>query len=276
MTTEIEFSSKAEADDYRDRYSEHLCSDDDARMKTVTFSISAPEWLLEQAEADVLAEQGRRQGGFGQVPLTEAEIEAIDFSKGRASVPHAQAAKAALTKQGIDDWLAHYDPTLTVDEHVSSVGPGAEGRIEPELLGVGQGAPGGGPDIRESDPDDPDVMRSRGRSAGRAVESRCDHAHDHCEHGDPDACEFLKEACGFSDDQVAAILDDETVDPSIGEFPGPVYGALERAWTGFRAGLGEAKRWAAAINEIRRQYGQEPLAFEELGNRAITRDNLES
>ena len=35
-----------------------------------------------------------------------------------------------------------------------------------------------------------------------------------------------------------------------------------------------SKEAAAAINEIRQQYGQEPLEMEELGDRAITKADI--
>ncbi|ELZ15982.1 hypothetical protein C476_17232 [Natrinema limicola JCM 13563] len=35
MTEWIEFGSKAAADQFRDEYTDHLCSDDDRRLKTV-------------------------------------------------------------------------------------------------------------------------------------------------------------------------------------------------------------------------------------------------
>jgi len=180
----------------------------------------------------------------------------IDFSKGRASVPHARAVKAIAREQGIDDWLAHYDPTLGIDEHRSTfeeITPSGGKRLDAH-------------EEREA---------QRHRDAARTAQSeQCNHAEDHCRHGDPDACEFLKNACGMPEERVEQILDDTEADPSEGELPGEVYGALMKQWQQFRAGLGDAKRAAAAINEIRQQYGQEPMGFDALGDRAITKEDL--
>ncbi|MCD2202756.1 hypothetical protein [Halobacterium sp. KA-6] len=105
----------------------------------------------------------------------------------------------------------------------------------------------------------------------------CDHARDHCEHGDPDACEFLSDACGYDDEEVAAILDENDPD-SEQDIEGEAAGALGRAWQGYKAAIArlaqeiddalEAKRnaeqAAAAINAIRADHGQEPIELERL------------
>jgi hypothetical protein len=118
MSVTVEFGSKAAADQYRDDHEEYICPvDDDRRLKTVAFVGDTPEWLLDQARLD--AEEGRaeRAASAGQATLTEAERDDIDFSKGRANVPHARAVKGIAADHGVDDWLAYYDPSLTVDEH---------------------------------------------------------------------------------------------------------------------------------------------------------------
>jgi hypothetical protein len=62
---------------------------------------------------------------------------------------------------------------------------------------------------------------ARARDAARAQQSsECDHAADHCEHGDPEACEFLKNACGYDDDEVASILDEDTAGDGPDEITG--------------------------------------------------------
>lgn len=49
MTERIEFGSKAAADQFRDEHVDHLCSDDDRRLKTVAISSNAPDHVLETA-----------------------------------------------------------------------------------------------------------------------------------------------------------------------------------------------------------------------------------
>jgi hypothetical protein len=225
-------------------------------MKRVVFASSAPDWLLEQAELEAMETRGEADQSTGQIPLSDHERDEIDFSKARASVPHARAVKAIAAEQGIDDWLAHYDPTLTVDEHRSTL----------EEIQASGGRRMDAHEEREA---------QRHRDAARTAQSeQCDHAEDHCRHGDPEACEFLRDACGVPEERIDQILDEEEADPEEGDLPGEVYGALMKQWQAFRAGLGDAKRAGAAINEIRQQYGQDPMTFDALGDRAITKEDL--
>lgn len=254
----IEFGSKETANQFRADHEEWLCPvDDDKRQKTVAVVSDAPEHVVERAEVTAASGRSERSGDGGQVELTDSERDRIDFSEGRASVPHARSVKGLARSEGVDDWLAYYDTQLTVDEHRDVMAQA--------------GQEGGGRRLDEDDSAD-----DRLGEAEAALGGQCDHARDHCEHGDPDACEFLQEACGFDEEAVEEILSDEEGDPDAGDLPGHVYGALQMLWNAYRAGLGEAKRAAAGINEIRQQYGQEPLEMEELGDRAITKDDLES
>jgi len=257
VTESVEFGSKAEADAIRESHGKWLCSEDDRRLKTVRFSSDIPDDKLRYLEGEAAESTADRKKGLGQVPLTDAERDHIDFSKGRASVPHARTVKSVAVDEGVDDWLSYYDPTLTTSEHAQVM------RDARESGGAVEGA-----DVEETD------AETRPRQHQQAKSSECDHAEDHCRHGDPDACEFLQERCGFGDDRVADILDDQEGDPAKGELPGPVYGALKGLWTQYRAGIGEAKDAAAGINEIRTQFGQDAMAFDELGEREITKESL--
>lgn len=100
MSTSVGFASKATADSYREDHGEYLCSDDDARKKTVVFASDVPDDVLERAELEALDERGESEAGAGQVQLTDAERDRIDFSAGRASVPHARSAKAIAADSG--------------------------------------------------------------------------------------------------------------------------------------------------------------------------------
>jgi hypothetical protein len=257
VTERVEFGSKDVADSYREEYAEHLCTDDDKRLKTVAFSSDTPEHVLEQARLDAADGRGEREGGAGQVPLSDHEKEQIDFSEARASVPHAQAVKGLAASEGVDDWLAHYDPTLTVDEHRDL----AE-RAKRE---------GGGRRLDQQESVDDRLGR-----AEAAVSQECDHARDHCEHGDPDACEFLRDACGYDDEDIETILDGEQATEE--EISGEAAGALGRAWQGYKAAIARlgreiedaleakehAEQAAAAINAIRADHGQDPIELERL------------
>jgi len=258
VSKRLEFGTKQAADQFREDHEEWLCPiDDDKRQKTVAIVSDAPDHVVERAEVEAASGRSERSGDGGQVPLTDSERDRIDFSEGRASVPHARSVKGLARSEGVDDWLAYYDAQLTVDEH----------RDVMEQAGQ----EGGGRRLDEDDSAD-----DRLADAEAAMGGQCDHARDHCEHGDPDACEFLQEACGFEEDAVEEILSDEPTGSE--EITGEAAGALGRAWNGYKAGIARfaaflddieetkrnAEQAAAAINAIRADHGQEPLEFERL------------
>lgn len=115
-TVEFPSGSKAVADSYRDEYPDYICPDDDRRLLSVTFTSDAPDWLLEEARRDAADARGESEEGAGQVRLTDYERSEIDFTKARASVPHARAVKGIAASEGVDDWLSYYDETLSVDD----------------------------------------------------------------------------------------------------------------------------------------------------------------
>ena len=253
MTERVEFGGKDVADTYREEYPEHICSEDDARLKTVAFTSDTPDWLLEQARLDATDGRGERAESTGQVGLTEHEKDDIDFSKDRANVPHARAVKGIAAGEGVDDWLAHYDPTLTVDEHRDVMESAA---LE-----------GGG---KRLDSDD-SAAEKAGRAARTAQSEQCDHAEGHCEHGDEEACEFLRDACGFEDSEVEALLDIDGED----ELPRRIQGALSQLWNRYQIGIANAKEAAASINEIHDQQGRDLETFDELGERQLTKADID-
>ncbi|QCP90406.1 hypothetical protein [Haloarcula marismortui] len=267
MTERIEYGSKDAADAARDRHSEYLCSDDDRRLKTVAWAESGtPEWVLEQERLE--AADSRDDGGDdgGQVALSDTERDGIDFSDGRANVLHARSVKGIAQSEGVEDWTSYYDPTLTVDEHREVMADAAR--------------ESGSRTAEES------VEEKAGRAARAAQSSQCDHARGHCENGDPEACEFLQQSCGYDDDEVSLLLDDQRhaneqdVLVTVGgdEYPEmevtpEVAGALRDSWTGYKAGMGQlddaltkareavinARQAWRAINRIREANGQEPM-----------------
>lgn len=255
MSENVEYGTKSEADAVREEYADYLCSDDDRRLKTVEFTFDIPEDVLRDVETRAAASRAEDEAGPGQATLTDAERDSFDFARDGLNVPKLRAIKGIAVAEGVDDWRAYVDPDLTVDEHREVMEQAAKDES------------GARADVEESD--DKRIARQRRQRKS----SECDHAEDHCRHGDPDACEFLQERCGFSDDQVERILDEREVEGDD-DLPGEVYGALSQLWTQYRAGLGNAKKAAAAINEVRQQHGQDPLTFDELGERAITKENL--
>ena len=258
MSQTIEFGSLFTADEYREEYSECVCPvDDDRRLKTVAFVSDAPGWLIEQAEVEAASGRSERANSGGQTELTKGEKDRLGPFTGQNNYRKAAAVKGVLLDAGVDDWTAHYDPTLSVDEHRDVAERAAR--------------EGGGRRLDAEDSTDDRLGR-----AEAAMGEGCDHARDHCEHGDPDACEFLQEACDYDKDEVARILNDDQDGEQ--EIEGEAAGALGRAWQGYKAGISrlaseiedalEAKRnaeqAAAAINAIRADHGQDPIELERL------------
>lgn len=260
MSFDVEFGTKSGADAARDEHAEYVCPvDDDRRLKTVSFVDDTPDRVRDQLEAGAATGRAERAEGSGQADLTDAEKNRIGPFTGSNNYLKAASVKALLRDNGVSDWEAWYDSELSVDEHRSSVLPQAK-------------QAGGGDRIENEGPDHAAAAR-----AEEAANSECDHARDHCEHGDPGACEFLRESCGLDDDEVSALLSDE---PRSDEEPisGESAGALGRAWQGYKAGISRldqelshaaeakdnAEQAAAAINAIRADHGQEPMEFERL------------
>ena len=264
MTTRIEYGTKAAADQAREEYGEFLCSEDDRRLKTVAFSSDTPESVIETERREAEMGHGERSDGAGQVPLSDHEREQIDFSAGRANIAHARSVKGIASDEGVEDWLAYYDSSLTVDEHR-------------EVMDSASRESG-----RRSDTDD---AADRAAEAAKAAASEeCDHARGHCRHGDPDACEFLANTCGYDEDEVQTLLGDFESEPeSAGEqaesgLTGKQKGALKRSWNGYKAAISaldsrlpeittqwrQAQQAAKAINAIRDDADQESIDFERL------------
>jgi len=247
---EVEFGDRTAANAFRDDHEEHLCSKDDRRKKTVTIASDAPERVLDEAAIKAGSSRDEHGSRGGQAPLEDHEKQRIDFSEGRASVPHARSVKGLMLDAGVSDWVAHYDPTLTVDEHRDVAERAA--------------TEGGGKRLDAETSTD-----ERLSEVEQHLDGQCDHAADHCEHGDAEACEFLSEHCGLSEAEVDAILDDSD------EVPGYVYGLKNKLWQQYQIAISEAKEAAAAINEINRQFGRDRTAFEELGDRKLTPDDID-
>ena len=262
MTTEIEFGRRDVAESIREDHPDALAESDDRRLKTVTLAEDAPEQVVQEARQSAAQDRGDQQSVKEQASLTAEEKRRLDFSKDGSSALKAQWVKGTLRAAGVKDWTAYYDPELTVDEHA--------GRAE-EWKADQRGSE------RLDAEEDEDVTAARmARQAERGQSQQCNHARDECRYGDPEACEFLGEACGVPEDEVEAIVGaDAQADPG-GELSGKQLGALDRLWTTYRTGLARAREAAAGINEIRGQVDQDPLAFDELGGATITKEDLEA
>jgi len=275
MSEEIEFATKAAADTVRDRFEDKLCSDDDRRLKTVTFSSEITDEELNEALRE--AEDSKADAGekTGQVPLTDEEKDEIDFSE--SNVLHARSAKGVARTAGVDDWLSFYDEKLTVDEHRE-----VYDRAAREESG------------RRMDAEDSPEQKA-GEAARTQKAEECDHAEGHCAHGDQEACEFLRNRCGLDPEDVSSIMstptpatkanrrsqdvDDEDLSESD-DLDGEQLGALKRSWNGYKGSVTtmaedlhrlrdqyrNAQKAARAINSIRAEADQDPIHFDELEN----------
>ena len=280
MPTEIEFGSRDGANSFRDDVDdEYLTSRYDRRHKTVELSDDAPDDVVERAEVKANRGTAERESGAGQVPLTDAEKDRIDFSKEGANVMHARSVKALFNHRGLDSWVDHYDPTLEVDEHQSIIDRLKE-----------TGAAGGGARLDESAESQ---RERRAKQLEKAQGEQCEHARNACEEQHPEACEFLRESCGYTDEEIEEILGfvdhRDDVQPDSGEqqelvtVGGDEYaemdvtpqqaGALKRSWRGYRGALGtlrdaldevrdsvsHARRAMRAVNAIREANGRDPI-----------------
>jgi hypothetical protein len=234
--TEIVFGDKETADEFRINYQEHICPDDDKRLKTVKFRSDTPQEVLDAAARIAADSRNDRDTGDGpgQPPLTDAEKARIDFSKDRANVLWASSIKGIAQSEGVDDWTAHVDPTLTVDEHW-------------EIMEKAAREDRGSRNDQEVDLDE------QLADANAVVESeQCDHAEGHCRHGDPDACEFLTEACGYEQGDIEQFLEDDDQE----DLTGKEAGAYHRALGGYRGAIGTLEELVDAVREQRRYAEQ--------------------
>jgi hypothetical protein len=280
MSEFVQFARKSTADDFRDRYEEHLCPiDDDARTKTVAFVSDTPDHVIEEAEAVAVSESARLEGGLTAVDLTRKERERLDFSRDGVNVPKARYLKGLGEEYGLDAFQ-HVD--LAEIDAVTDARP----ILERANRSTGQGGQ------RAAAADEAAERRDREirANAERQQSEGCDHARGHCEHGDPEACEFLAHACGYDEDEVADLMStpnragpDDTSDRDAAEpdecgLSGKQYGALRKAWGGYRVALAEltdaldvvreewrnAQQAARAVNAIRADAGQDPIHFDAL------------
>jgi len=268
VSTEIEFGTghKDVADSIRDDHADHLCSDDDRRSLTVTYSSDTPEEVIEEARRAAEDTRGTSDSAAGQAPLTDRERQELDFNE--TTVPEARAAKAVFLDEGVNDWLSYWSEDLTTTSEARE----AAQRAKRDQRGS-----------KRID-DEEDVDEKAADAARTAQSEECDHAAGFCRHGDPEACEFIERRCGMDADEVLRERapeprpNPEQPDPAGEEITGKAAGALQRSWSGYQAALAQladaletlrdtwddAQKAAKAINGIRQSHGQERLHFERL------------
>jgi len=208
MSEAVPFGSMEEADAVREEYSEHVCPiDDDKRQKTVAFVENAPEGVMDQVKAraqETRAEDRKRAEMAG--PLSQGTRDQIKeyggfgdgnttFSWRRAKGVFAEDGSTHRFNEMLSALADYDDPVEGARQELKRKKEASAARGTSNLSGARDR---GEEDIQE----DQDIA-----DAARTVQSEgCDHARDHCEHGDQEACEFLKEACGYDDGVVSEIL----------------------------------------------------------------------
>ena len=117
-THAVEFGDRATANETRDSLPDGvLAPADDRRSKTIKLhDEEASRAIKTRVEGRAADSRERETFQHGQEALTRAEKRDLDFSE--TNVFHARTAKAILQGEGVDDWLAYYDPTLRPSEHV--------------------------------------------------------------------------------------------------------------------------------------------------------------
>ena len=162
-----------------------LAPTDDRRSKTIKLNDEEASRAIKTRVNGLAADSRERETyQHGQEALTRAEKRNLDFSE--TNVFHARTAKAILQGEGVDDWLAYYDQTLTLSEHVEV----AQNARQDER---GQ----------RSDFEDSEAAETR-RAARqfRQAESQYEkHAEEACIDGHEEACEELQ-SLGWSPAEV--------------------------------------------------------------------------
>lgn len=215
-TETIEFGSRDAAKRARVELDDAALVTDryDGRHRTIEIDVSAVDDRdLDHVVGMAADSRAHEAEQHGQLGLTEAERERIDFSE--TNVPHAQAVKGVLTGEGITDWLAIYDPTLSVDEHRSIAA-----RARRDDRG----------DRLDHDDTEAAQLGRMARAHHRVMDEECDHARSGCEDGHEAACRVLKEDCDMDKSEVERLRRQvETGEISEQEFRRRVAVEIERS-----------------------------------------------
>jgi hypothetical protein len=117
MPDKIEFDGRKSARPVREdkTIKPFLHETDDKRTGTVILKDSTPERVVEKVVGEAAESREKNAEKFGNVALTNAERDKIDFTE--TDVPTARAAKAAAGGMGVSDWISHFDETLTASEN---------------------------------------------------------------------------------------------------------------------------------------------------------------
>jgi hypothetical protein len=113
----VEFGRRGDAGELRDELPDDaLLDSDDGREKTLRIDKSElSREQIQRVEGEAAISRDDARGDMhGQASLSDAEKKRLDFT--RTTVPEARTAKASLLAEGVSDWTAYFDPTLTTSE----------------------------------------------------------------------------------------------------------------------------------------------------------------
>ena len=307
VTDWVEFDSLPAANTARDDWEEYVCPIDDDRRKTqVAFISDTPEAVLDAIEVEAQDARTDSRATSASVELTADERERISdlggFDQTTTTLSWA-SAKGVFSREGMGDKFWDAMGALTdYDDPAEGAQSWIDDRRNADAtLGTG-GASGG---TRDDGDTDEQRQRKAGKAAAKARTQGCDRAHNFCEGGDEEACQHLREVCGYDEDEVRTILGDvddrahddtdqrELVTVGGGEFEEmevtpQVAGALRDSWTGYKAGIGtladavedaqeaavDARQALAAINSIREKHGQDEMHGDRLHDLLDVLDEL--
>jgi len=269
-TTAVEFGGMPAADNAREEWAEYRCPiDDDKRQKTVVFASDTPSDVLDTIRN--AADEGLAEAQQESVTadLSDAEREKISDADGfsqKVTVFSWQSAKGVFVREGLGDQFRDAIGSLTDYDDPAE---GAESYVrENKQSDAEQGTQSVSGGRRDHGHEEEQTRRKMEDAAAKAQQQGCNHARDVCENGDPDACEFLTEACGYDEEEVDRLLSDNRQDvradeteqdelvtvggdgryPEMDVTPGEA-GALRDSWSGYRSATGQLKEAVETVRE---------------------------
>jgi hypothetical protein len=208
VVPDVEFSGRDSADAAREEWEEWVCPlDDDKRKKTVSFVSDTPESVREMIEVKAMDSRGEQTTSH-TADLSEREREKISDVGGfdqSTTIFNWRSAKGVFAREGLSDQfedsigaLSDYDgPEEGAEEYIHNA------RQSDAHQGTSSVSGGSMDDGAE----ETKQQQRAANAARKAMDQGCDHARKQCDHDAPGACEHLKTVCGYTDEEVATILD---------------------------------------------------------------------
>lgn len=193
---QIQFGTRGEANDFRDRVSEYLTAGDDRRSKTIRLKGSAPDRIVERARETAMVSQRPDSQGAGMSELSAGERGSLQRQHRTFDWQthgfEAMRVKAALEKKGVTEWQDYYSPGEGVPSAIQKLTSSKE-RAAKTGATIGVGAD-------YTDEEETSGQRRRQKSAERARGADTSRAKRPALVGmDADAREFLREEQRFND-----------------------------------------------------------------------------